>query len=381
MTAKRPSPAPRLRRVLLGGAALLALGAGLHGAAWAWLSGRVEEGAAAWIAQRRAEGWQVSHGPPRRGGWPFRAEVTLPALRLERPGFAWGAERVALAILPPAMDRLRILPAGRQRLRLGATEMAMETQALQAFVTLAPGAPGTALPAAASASADRVWLDLPGGAIELVRPRLELDSRAPAAAAAARPPGPGSAAAAAPPPQPGNAADAPGPLGLRASAEALLLPADALARGPLAAVLGPRLSDLRLDLALSGPLPPAGLPPARRAERWRDMGGLVALRSVSLAWGQAAASASATLALDAALQPAGAGTLRLAGAGALLDAAVGQGLLPPRNAGAARLMLQMMQRRPAEGGPPVLEVPLELEAGVLSAARFPLLRLPPLSFP
>jgi hypothetical protein len=104
------------------------------------------------------------------------------------------------------------------------------------------------------------------------------------------------------------------------------------------------------------------------------------IESASGRSGPASASGSAVLALDEALQPAGAGTLRVVGAGAVLDAATRGGLLPQRNAGATRLVLRMMERLPPEGGPPVLEVPLTLEERTLSLARFPLLRLPALEW-
>jgi hypothetical protein len=146
-------------------------------------------------------------------------------------------------------------------------------------------------------------------------------------------------------------------------------------------LLGPSLEGLRLDLALTGPWPgPAGTP-ALRAARWRDAGGTLELRTLALAWGAATATASATLALDATLQPAGAGTLRLAGAPAVLEAAQAAGLVGRRDAAAAGMLLAMMQRTPPEGGPPRLEVPVVLERRALSLAGLTLLRLPPWRWP
>jgi hypothetical protein len=77
----------------------------------------------------------------------------------------------------------------------------------------------------------------------------------------------------------------------------------------------------------------------------------------------------------------GAGTLRLTGAEAVLDALGGAGLLPARSATLARRVLGLIARPPAEGGPPQVEVPLTLEDRALSVARIPVARLPPLAWP
>jgi hypothetical protein len=265
---------------------------------------------------------------------------------------------VTLRLLPARPDRLHLEASGPQRLRLGGTEIPMRAEALRASLPLAPTPPG-ALPAGAWLAAAALRLDLPAGPVDLARLRVEL----------AQPP-PGA---------PPTAATA----SLNATADAVTLPpvpAGDAATAALARRFGQRLEALRVELALTGPMPPPFGPPAARAARWRDAGGAVELRAFSLRWGPAAATASATLALDAALQPAGAGTLRLAGAGAVLDAATEAGLVPPRSAGAARLALQMMQRRPHDGGPPLLEVPLTLEERTLALARFPLARLPVLAW-
>jgi hypothetical protein len=117
------------------------------------------------------------------------------------------------------------------------------------------------------------------------------------------------------------------------------------------------------------------------ARAWRDGGGMLDLRSLDLRWGRISATAMATLTLDEDLQPTGAGTLRLAGGGEVLDAAASTGLLAPRTATTARTVLTLLSRTPPEGGPPQIEVPLTLEDGVLALARFPLLQLPRWTWP
>jgi hypothetical protein len=135
-----------------------------------------------------------------------------------------------------------------------------------------------------------------------------------------------------------------------------------------------------LDVALTRPFPAGGGDPARRAAAWRDGGGALEIRTLEARWGEAAASATATLTLDAALQPAGAGTLRLAGGEALLDAATTAGLLPPFNAAAARIAWRALGRAPPEGGPAWAELPLALRDRTLRLGPVSLGRLPPLEW-
>jgi hypothetical protein len=41
----------------------------------------------------------------------------------------------------------------------------------------------------------------------------------------------------------------------------------------------------------------------------------------------------------------------------------------------------MLTRRPPNGGPPVAEIPIGLQNGVVSVAQIPLTRLPPIVWP
>ena len=147
-----------------------------------------------------------------------------------------------------------------------------------------------------------------------------------------------------------------------------------------AAAFGRRIAALGADLALTGPVPP-GRHPAARAEVWRDGGGTAELRALTLRWGPVGATAAATLALDEALQPMGAGTVRLSGAVPALDALAEAGLINRRAAATARAIIPLLSRAPAGGGPAELEVPLTLEDRTLSIARIAVARLTPVVWP
>jgi hypothetical protein len=329
------APRPRRRgRLLVKLALLLALLAGGHAVLWHLLLGRMEEGLQQWTAARRAAGWEVAHAPPERGGWPFAARLTLPGWRLAAPqGAAWEAAALALELRPTALDRLLLRPSGQQLLRLGTARLPFTAEALQASLALSAAAP----PDRAALEGRGLRLGPPEAVV--VVDSLTGDLAFPEAAESQ----------------------------LRLAAQGLLL--------PVATPLGPRIESASLEAALTG-TPPAAGTPAQRATRWRDAGGALELRALTLRWAEIAASAAATLALDPALQPVGAGTLRLANAPRLLEALVQAGMVPQRSAGMARALLPLMQRPDPNGGAPQLEVPVSLENGTVSVARLALGRIP-----
>ncbi|MDO9708946.1 DUF2125 domain-containing protein [Paracraurococcus lichenis] len=355
MSLKPPRPAGRLfLRGALGLVVLAALAAAGHALLWRWMGSQLEAGFAGWAAQRRALGWRVEHAPPLRGGWPFAATLTLPQFRLAGGagtlpgGMEWQAEALVLRLAPPRLDRLTVEMPGRHRLRLGALDLPFAADLLTATMPLERGV----LPSEARLEAERLRLGTPGGAVEARSAQAGIETRM-------------------------SAIEGEPAVSLRLSAEGVLLPPVA---GPAAAALGRAVETAVLDLALTGPVPP-GRGPAAKAEAWRDGGGTLELRGLELRWGPVAGTATATLTLDEALQPMGAGTLRVTGAGEALGAAASAGLLTRQAAATGRTVLRLLSRAPAEGGPPQLEVPLALEDRVLTAARVPLATLPAWSWP
>jgi hypothetical protein len=341
-------------RLLLGALLLIAgLGAG-HALLWHWMASQLEDGFAAWTAARRAQGWQVAHGPPERGGWPFAATLTLPQFQLEGGGatlpggMAWQAETLVLRLQPPRLDRLQLDLAGRHHLRLGEAELPFAADRLHGALPLEhDGLPGTL-----TVEGERLRLGTAAGTVELRSLQLAVATRMTAIA--------------------GEAA-----VTLRGAADDVTLPAGA---GPALATLGRTIASVVLEAAISGPVPP-GRTPAARAGAWREGGGTLELRSLSVLWGPVAATATATLTLDEALQPMGSATLRLAGGAEALDAAAAAGLVPARTAATARTFVRLLSRSPPDGGPPQLEVPLTLEDRTLTLARIAVARLPPWHWP
>jgi hypothetical protein len=332
--------------------ALLALGAG-HAVLWRVMAGQLEAGLATWVEIRRAQGWRVEFAPPIRGGWPLSATLTLGAVRLEGGtatlpgGVVLEAERVVLRVTLPRLNQLRVEMPGAQRLRLDATEWRFDADDLVALVPLEADTP----PREALVLAERLRVATPAGPMEVASLRFSAEASS-------------------------TATEGEPALRLGLAAEAIDLP---MAQAGGNASFGRRIESLAAEAALSGPVPP-GRVPVQRAEAWRDGGGSLELSRLALQWGPAQVEAAATLALDEALQPMGAGSLRVTGATEALQALADAGLVGRRAAGTARIMLPLMAR-PNAAGATEIEVPVTLEDRTLALARIPVLRLQPWVWP
>ena len=293
------------------------------------MAGQLEDGFAAWVAGAARQGWRVEHaGPlarrlallrhadPAASGWQGGG-ATLPG-GMELAGGA----RCVLRVTLPRLDRLRGGDAGRAAAAPG-----------RGGIALRRGPAGGA--AAAGAECRRARRSARGRAAAARHPRRRCGG-APSVRLAVEPASPPSRAK--PALQPARRRpriDLPLPAGRRR-----------------AATLRPAACERwRLDLALSGPVPP-GRGPAHAGgslARWRRHAG--GARRWRCAGGRCTAQRRRDLALDEALQPMGAGTLRLTGAVEALDAAAAAGLLPPRGAGHGAGGGAAAQPHPAGGRP------------------------------
>jgi hypothetical protein len=306
------------------------------------MGGQIQLALESWATARRAQGWQVEYGPPERGGWPMDAALRLPAMRLAKGGLEWQGEVLRLSLRPWQPDRLHIEAEGAQRLSLGGAPMALQASALRADLTLNGNAP----PLDGTLQGEALRLEGPTGPLSLDSLQASFDGRG----------------ATAPPP---------------ATAFNLRLRGLAL---PGNQPLGQRIEEITAQAMLQGAWGQAG-PLSAQLAAWRDAGGRLEVQGMTLRWGSMAASAAATLALDEALQPSGAGTVRLANPVQAVDALAAGGLMPPRTATAARQILPLLTRLDSGSGVPVIELPVTLENRALAAARVPLLRLAPVSWP
>jgi|GEM_PF-1544106 hypothetical protein len=107
------------------------------------------------------------------------------------------------------------------------------------------------------------------------------------------------------------------------------------------------LDRLAFSGVVEGPVPEQALVPALTA--WREGGGSVELRQVTIHWGAVDLAGDGTVTLDADLQPEAAFSGRIRGWGALLDDFVEAGTLTPDQANYYRLGLGLLTRTAADG--------------------------------
>jgi hypothetical protein len=320
---------------------------------WQIAAHNLEDGFAAWVAAQRASGWTVAHQPPVRSGWPLAAVLTLPAMSLEGGaeevpgGLSWKAETVVLrvALLRPGL--LEIAAQGRQRVAVADGPEIPYTAARLNLVMPLQAAPW---PGFIDVAGDDLRAAMPAGGVATVgslRAHGDFHPEAPSGEAA---------------------------LAFTLKAETVSPPPGILRP------LGSRITSLAVEGALNGPLQP-GRTATDRAVAWRDGGGALELRRLSLVWGPLDLNASATLALDEQLQPMGAGTARVIGYAETLDALASHAVISRSAATAAKAVLSLLAHSPDDGSPPDVEVPLTLQYRTLSMRQVPLLRLPELDWP
>lgn len=328
---------------------------GLHVGYWFWAAHLLETGLSNWVARQRALGWSVTAGTPERGGWPLRATMLVTGVNLsgKPPRMAeavtWQAERVLLRVDLLRPDVLHVHPEGAQYVRIGTGPIVpFQTERLRLGFPLRATVHG--------------WMELDAGGLHASLPQMGPDRPAGdlrAQALMAR-------ADVAPSASVGAA--------LVARAEAMTVP-DWVAPG-----LGGQIEAVRLNIALTGRLPQQASPRAA-ATAWRDNNGRLDVSQLQLHWGVLALNATASLSLDAQLQPSGSGKLRISGHAAALDALAGAGLVPANTAGAAKGVLALAARPTGPDGAPEVDLPLSLQRRTLAVRQFPLVQLPAVTWP
>jgi hypothetical protein len=155
--------------------------------------------------------------------------------------------------------------------------------------------------------------------------------------------------------------------------------ADVLVPSVLALPFGRSIELIYLDARINGPVRDGRSPAA--LETWRDAGGTIDVGSLRLDHGPLRVQGEGTLALDADMQPIGAFTAQLRGLFDLVEALRAQGVVEARDAVMAKVVLGALAKRPDDGGPPVLNVPLTLQDRSLYVGPVRLTRFPPVRWP
>ncbi len=126
---------------------------------------------------------------------------------------------------------------------------------------------------------------------------------------------------------------------------------------------------------------PRGATPAESVIAWRESGGVVELRRLTLDWAPLFISGDGTATLDRQNRPQAALSVRVAGYAELLEALVQSRQIGSRQAAAIRAALNIVAK-PAPGtGRNEVSIPITAQDGRLSILGFPLMNLPPMPLP
>jgi len=351
----------RLGRLLLLLVVAAAVAISAESLAWLLAARQIQAGFREWTAASRAEGWRITDGAEHLGGWPLAATLRVAPFSISGGenvlpgGLSWQSPQLVLRVGLQAPRSLVVVPSGEQRIRIfGSPAIVLAASAIRAVTRFSAwsffakrAAPETVTISATGVHAGPAALDP-----RLVSARtLTIEGELSVAATDQR----------------------------HRRSLALQASGITLAHEQLAA-LGPRIEDFSLAGALVGRMPAGASWPSRLAA-WRNSGGMVAIRGLSLVWGPLAIGGAGSFVLDQKLQPAGQGTLRVVGYAATLDALVAAGKIDGGAATAAKAILMLMAQPTAPGHPPEVDIPFRVEDSTASVGRIPVLRLPEVSWP
>lgn len=142
----------------------------------------------------------------------------------------------------------------------------------------------------------------------------------------------------------------------------------------LYSAFGGEMPHLTLSADATGAVIPEGIS-AASLRTWTDNGGALDIRVLDIAHGVLGLKGEGTLALDGDLQPIGAFTARISGFNDAVDTLVAGGAVRREDGALAKVVLGVLAKTPAAGGPKQVALPLTLQDRQLSVGPIPLLRV------
>jgi hypothetical protein len=334
--------------------ALLIAALGAYGYYWHYVARQLEAGVEAWAAEQTTLGGQIGFAWDGIDGFPFRFAATFhqPALLWRTPDgeFSWTGADVTAEMAPWNLHAVEVRSAGHHDAalqlpgdagpwRTAASGFAgiigfHDTGALRS-VTLALQQPDVSLPNDVAAASGEATL------------RLELPESPPA--------------------------DFKAPLA-RVGLDLIQL---ATPPGTRLLTDGP-VETLSIDATIMGPIPAMPLRAALGA--WRGAGGVVNVSRFAFAQGPLSLTGDATIALDADLQPEGAGTVNAVGLGEAVEILIRDGVIPADRAVVARATVKALEK-PGADGKPSAKIGLSLQRQTVSFGPAPLFTLQRVEWP
>ena len=332
----------RLKRLL---ALFVLLGSAVDTIAWHVATSRLRSDLDVAASNMRASGWTVTYGEPRTGGWPFAAALVVGDVHIAGGaaalpgGLDWSTDwlRLSVGLFDPW--RVAIAPRGEETLRIShLPAVTFSADRLQASYPLVGGRP---------IHAEMIADALSGG---LKNSRRKRDVRI------------GSMAVQ------GQAQESHGGVDAAVDFSASRVELPDIGRWPLGAIV----KHLSAEATLISP-PVTGATSRDQAQSWHDGLGFVRVHALDVRWGPLTLTGEAQIGLDARLQPAGSGKLRVTGYAEALDALAAAGVIGPGLAATYKALLDLMA--PPEGSTKPLKLPLTLRDSTLSAGQIPLAKL------
>lgn len=322
---------PRRSRIGLRWAVCLLAAAGLlHGAFWLSSVHRLDALVEEQAQVLRGQGWRIVLGAARPWGWPAFAGLRLGPTSIETDGFAWEADRATI-------DAPLRWPGSTSGAARGTAQVRAEGQRIRF---------GSGSSRAVVSRGLRV--EVSGDAATLVGTDVAVEQLFEAET-----------------------------LQLRFAPDGLALAARRFTLSEAARLGVPVVDTLALHASATPPVRWAGRLRAT-ALAWRQAGGVVDVSDVALTMGRAHAVGRGKIWLDDALQPRLDGAMHVTGYEAVLDDLAAAGVLARQGVVAAKAVLGLLAAPALDGG---ADVPVQIEAGTLTVARFPLLRVPVLAWP
>ena len=342
----------------------LVLAGAVYAIVWFQVATALRGGIEAWAAQQRAKGVEIGFEHLWIEGFPlaWRARIEAPLIQASAPATAdtgaaaarrllwrWRPQGVTLTLKPWRPGTWLIDAPGAHAFEFATGEgMRMITGEIDRLQARYAGAAGGGVLSVTAGAASGVAE--PGG--EFAFGGLSFDGRLP------------------------PAEGTPDHLTVTAqgtlNATAIRLPA------AWASPLAPTVETVTVALQVMGRI--ASTFDAVALADWRDDGGTIEVTALAFTHGTLTVDASGTVALDRDLQPIGAFTAKAQGFLQAVDALQAAGVIAPRDAVTARIVLSALVRRDGAGAAS-LSVPVEIQAGLLHAGPVPILRLPKLTWP
>ncbi len=301
---------------------------------WHHLGSAAEETLAAWATARRAEGYYVSHGEIDVSGFPGTLAVRVASPRIEAPptagGWTWRAPAVTARLSPLGIGPVTVEARERHEFRLPSNfgGGAGTLVAAKAEVKAAVDSRG---------SPERISVAIEKGRIEGAAAPVQVAHLLAVAewpkAGKAGPPSPSIVVS-----LDGKDIDLPPALGLP---------------------LGPRAERVNLRAGVLGTIRPGNI--FKSLNDWREEGGTISLDSLDVHWEPLAMYATGTLALDDQLQPIAALTASIRGFFEAVDSLSRTGVVRPRDASMAKVVLGMLMKPSPDGGRPSISLPLTIQ--------------------